>query len=199
MSVAFGSGLIAAGALLALGTVLFPPADKTQVGSAEGYRQERNANIATACAAVAGFVGAVLVLVGTEWMYAFLGAAALAAAYYVFLATVTYFRQRRILSTVLLEREIDHDEAGAPGRITVATAADLGIGSGGDGGLRSHFLGAAQDPQSRQDAALYEALARNRARLTWALRYPYGRERRAPVVRLIAWRQAQYARRDPNP
>lgn len=185
MSASIGSGLIAVSALLALGTVLFGPEDLAQVGTTERLRQVRNAGLATFCASIAGFAGAVLVLVGSEWVWALAAAAAVALAYYLILVSVTHLRQRHILAAVLRDRALDHDAAGLPGRITLMTAADLGLVP--DYGAVSHFFGPARDARAVEDAARAEALAWRRARLLWAIRYPYGRERPSPLVRLLAW------------
>ena len=161
---AIGGGLIGIGALLLLTTLWWPPPPREMVGTAEHRRTDRNRNVATIVSAASTFAGAVLLLVRSEWLWAFLGVGIGATVYYVMLAAWTHSEWQAIRHQVVREREK------GDGRITVNTANWMGELNNpyAESSMASHFM--------NDDAfgAHAQQVAERNAGWSWALRHPRG-------------------------
>jgi hypothetical protein len=162
MSNGIGGGLIGAGAFLLLTTLWWLAPSPERVGLAEHRRAKRNRDAATIVSAASTFAGAVLLLVGSEWLWALLGVLASALLYYVVLVTFTRTEWTMIRQQVVRERQ--HGD----GRITVATDGLINMRQYTGTSLASHFMGDADY------GAQAELVAERNSRWRWALRHPRG-------------------------
>lgn len=159
---ALAAGLIGWGATLLASTLILPV---RTTSTSEFERTARNAQIATTMSIASTAIGAVLLLINRAWEYAIAGLGAGAFVYYVVQVAITWRTWRALAAQVELER------SRTGGRVTVDTAASVGLipGSVGAESLRPHLLPV--EGSTGLDAA---AVVAERSRLRWALRHPRG-------------------------
>jgi hypothetical protein len=161
---AIGGGLIGVGAFLLLTTLWWPSPPREMVGMAEHGRTSRNSDVSTIVSAASTFAGAVLLLVRSEWLWAFLGVGLGAALYYGMLAAWTRSEWAAIRRQVVRERE------NGDGRITVDTANRIGLRKDayGESSMASHLM------NNAEFGAHAQRIAERNSRWSWALRHPRG-------------------------
>lgn len=168
---AIGGGLVAAGAVLALFSILFAPEPLLEVGRADHDRVQRISSVTTVVSAATTLAGAILLLVHGAWWWTLAGVAITGSLYYVSLVATSIKHQRSVLQQVRRDREVDG--SGSMGRVTLWTAGQLvEFPAGWD-----HF-GRGEPVFAEADNQHLEELARTRATLSLALRHPTTRARR---------------------
>jgi hypothetical protein len=173
--VGIGSALVAFGAFLALAVAIAPTPGADVVGQTEHERRLRNATLATGFAAATGFAGAVLLLTAA-WPWAFLTVVGVGLLYLAVLAWGTHRDWTSWARWVRLEREADHDSDGNLGRVTLGTAAAFKVAPDTPEyqALAGAFFGPAGDEGYVRIAEHVQKTAEERARVTWAIRHPFG-------------------------
>jgi hypothetical protein len=165
----FGGGLIAAGALLLLSTLLRPSDTSTDLSEYE--RTYRNVKTASLLSGGFTLTGALLLLIGSDWRFALLGVASGAAVYYGVQVTLTHRAWQG------LNRQVALEVANTGGRISLYTAARVGTVRAGAASefVASHLIMSDQ-------ATATQAVTSERSRISWALRHPLGGPSGARVI-----------------
>jgi len=147
-----------------LTTLWWPAPPREMVGTAEHRRTSRNGSVATIVSAASTFAGAVVLLVRSEWVWAFLGVVLSAGLYYGLLAAWTRSEWVAIRRQIVRERE--HGD----GRITVNTANWMGLlnDTHAESSMASHFM------NNVEFGAHAQLVAERNSRWRWALRHPRG-------------------------
>ena len=158
---AFAGGLIGWGAILLVTTLVFPRKETTVD---EYDRTARNTALATALSVACTAVGALLLLVAHEWLYALAGLGTAAVAYYLGQVAITW------RSWSALAIDVSRERAASGGHVTVRTASRIGLLP-----TAAHAPWAVPHALAIKDAgdtALEITSARRRLR--WAARHPRG-------------------------
>jgi hypothetical protein len=170
---AVGTSLLAFGALLALIAVLLPRPDEDRLGVVESERCRRNIEVTVVSSAIVALVGTTLA-VSASWPWSVLALAAAVLVYYVALVTATYRSNKWLLKEVQIARDVDKRPDGKPGRIWLSTAVYLKLAPEEWLDAEVAFYGNPNDQGALNLADGAQRIAEEKARLSWALRYPMG-------------------------
>jgi hypothetical protein len=158
---ALGGGLIGWGAVLLASTLVWPT---SRASVAEFERSARNQQIATALSILSTAAGALVILLNGEWPYATAGVGAGLAIYYMVQVWSTWRAWQA------LARQVDFERERQDGRVTLETAARIGLTPASpDAPFVVPHVFAVEGA-----GELATTVVSQRRRLTWAMRHPRG-------------------------